>query len=71
MDMATLGVAAFAFAMTCMVFTATRVRSDRCHQDCLSIAFDRAHRDPSLAVPSANERSSRHLARTIHAVCPI
>ena len=60
MDMATLGAAAFTFAVTCMVFTATRVRNDRCHQDRRSIAIDRARRDPALAVPSANERPTTH-----------
>ncbi len=53
MDMTILGVAAFAFVVTSMVFTATTVRNDRRHQDRLSIAFDRTRRDPSLAVPSA------------------
>ena len=37
-----LGVAAFAFAVTCIVFASTRVRNDRRRQDRLSIAFDRA-----------------------------
>ena len=37
MDMIILSVAAFAFAVTCMVFTATTVRNDRCHQDRRSI----------------------------------
>ena len=62
MVMTILGVAAFTFAVTCIVFTATRIRSDRCHQDCLSIAFDRAHRDPSLAVPIASERPTTLVA---------
>ena len=37
MDMTILSVAAFAFAVTYMVFTATPVRYDRCHQDRRSI----------------------------------
>ena len=56
MDMATLGVAAFTFVVTCMVFIATTVRDERCYQDHRSIAFDRTYHDPSLAVPRANER---------------
>ena len=37
MDMTILSVAALSFAVTCMVFTATTVRNDRCHQDRRSI----------------------------------
>jgi len=49
MDIATLGVAAFTFAVTGMAFIITTVRDERCHHERRSMAFDRARRDPSLA----------------------
>jgi hypothetical protein len=54
MDIATLGIATFAFTLTGMVFLATTIREERCHQERRSMVLNRVHREPSLASASVN-----------------
>ena len=56
MDMATLGIAAFTFAVTGMVFIATTARGERYHLECRSMSLDRVDQEPALDVLGSNGR---------------